>query len=98
MKSHNFVLTVDNEPGVLARITSVLHRYSINIDQLIVNASVNDPITRIEMDLSISEEAIALIVKRLGNLYNVHQAQSSTAQPTMTSNRRRNDAGNDLPR
>lgn len=70
MNPHRLVLLLDNCPGVLARVCTVLHRHASNIESLELQTQ-DDSTTRAAMTLSCPDDDLGLIAARLRNLVNV---------------------------
>lgn len=68
---HVLTLIVDNEPGVLARISGLFSGRGFNIDSLCVAETQNPKESRLTLVTSGNEEIIEQIKKQLNRLINV---------------------------
>jgi acetolactate synthase-1/3 small subunit len=73
MSSTNYLLSilVDNEPGVLSRISGLFSGRGFNIESLSVAATNNPEVSRITMVTSCEPQIIEQIKKQLNKLINV---------------------------
>ena len=71
MKKHTISLLVDNEPGVLARVSGLFSGRGFNIESLCVAETLDESVSRITL-VSWGDDAIAeQIKKQLNKLINV---------------------------
>jgi aspartate-semialdehyde dehydrogenase len=84
-------LVVQNRPGVLARVATVIHRYNANIEALTVDVGDDPSAAKITVVISLSQDRAALVCKRLEKLIDVisvrqenatHARAYSPTQPT----------------
>jgi acetolactate synthase-1/3 small subunit len=68
---HTLAIQVDNRPGVLARVTTLISGRGFNIDSLSVAETMDPEISLITVILSGSPKIIAQIIKQLRKLINV---------------------------
>ncbi len=78
MQKHTVSLLVDNEPGVLSRVTGLFSGRGFNIESLCVAATVDPAVSRITL-VTLGDDAIAeQIKKQLNKLVNVVKVQDLT--------------------
>jgi acetolactate synthase I/III small subunit len=70
-RKHLLALTVENKPGVLARIAGLFSRRGFNIDTLAVGPTEDPDISRITLTLDGAENPIDQVTKQLHKLVNV---------------------------
>ena len=71
MQNRVFKLLVDNNAGVLSRITGLFSRRGYNIESITAGATFNPQITRITIVASGDEEILAQIEKQVAKLVDV---------------------------
>ena len=71
MQNRVFQLLVDNNAGVLSRITGLFSRRGYNIESITAGATFNPQITRITIVASGDEEILAQIEKQVAKLVDV---------------------------
>ena len=71
MQNSVFQLLVDNNAGVLSRITGLFSRRGYNIESITAGATFNPQITRITIVASGDEEILAQIEKQVAKLVDV---------------------------
>ena len=71
MQNRVFQLLVDNNAGVLSRITGLFSRRGYNIESITAGATFNPQITRISIVASGDEEILAQIEKQVAKLVDV---------------------------
>lgn len=71
MQNRVFQLLVDNNAGVLSRITGLFSRRGYNIESITAGATSNPQITRITIVASGDEEILAQIEKQVAKLVDV---------------------------
>ena len=77
---HTLSITVDNEPGILARIAGLFTARGYNIESLTVSEiSGDDQVSRITIVTSASEPVIEQIIAQLDRLVPVHKVVDLTA-------------------
>ena len=78
MQKHTVSLLVDNEPGVLSRVTGLFSGRGFNIESLCVAETVDPAISRITL-VTLGDDAIAeQIKKQLNKLVNVVKVHDLT--------------------
>lgn len=78
---HVLSVLVDNEPGVLSRVTGLFSGRGFNIDSLTVAETTDPAISRISVVVPGSETILEQIKKQLNKLINVHKVTDLTAAP-----------------
>jgi acetolactate synthase-1/3 small subunit len=78
---HVLSVLVDNEPGVLSRVTGLFSGRGFNIDSLTVAETVDPTISRISVVVPGSETILEQIKKQLNKLINVHKVTDLTEAP-----------------
>lgn len=68
---HTLAVTVDNQPGVLARVTTMFRRRGFNIDSLTVGTTENPSISRMTIVVQGDDQIIEQVTKQLYKLVNV---------------------------
>ncbi|MBW2265717.1 MAG: acetolactate synthase small subunit [Deltaproteobacteria bacterium] len=78
MQKHTVSLLVDNEPGVLSRVTGLFSGRGFNIESLCVAETVDPAVSRITL-VTLGDDAIAeQIIKQLNKLVNVVKVHDLT--------------------
>ena len=72
MKKKVIVLFVDNNPGVLARITLLFAQRGFNISSLTVSETCIENVSRISIVVDAKEEIITQVIKQSSKLVEVH--------------------------
>lgn len=72
---HWLTLEVDNVPGVLARVTTILHRHGVNIEFLKVK-TVSGESHEVSMNIVCDSRDLTLIMRRMAALINVREVGS----------------------
>lgn len=68
---HTLSVLVENEPGVLARISSMFRRRNFNIESLAVGPTERHDVSRITLRVDCAEHALEQIEKQIHKLVNV---------------------------
>ena len=68
---HTVVATVDNKPGVLARVAGLFARRGYNIESLAVAPTDQDKFSRITFTVDVASSSLEQVVKQLDKLINV---------------------------
>lgn len=68
---HTIVTTVENKPGVLARVAGLFSRRGFNIESLAVAPTDDDRFSRITFTVDVETAPLEQIVKQLDKLINV---------------------------
>lgn len=71
MKKHTLSVTVENKPGVLTRVTTVIRRRGYNIESLTVGQTENPSISRITLVVTGDDQIIEQVTKQLYKLVDV---------------------------
>ncbi|MDR1166392.1 MAG: acetolactate synthase small subunit [Deltaproteobacteria bacterium] len=70
-RRHTLAILVDNRPGVLARVTTLISGRGFNIDSLSVAATMDPLVSLITLIITGSPKIISQIIKQLRKLINV---------------------------
>ena len=81
MKKHTLSVLVEDEAGVLTRISGLFARRGFNIESLAVGPTENEGISRITMVLPGDDRRIEQLIKQLYKLPNVLKVQDITQLP-----------------
>ena len=68
---HTIAVTVENKPGVLARVAGLFSRRGFNIHSLAVAPTENEKFSRITFTVDIEGTPLDQVVKQLDKLINV---------------------------
>ena len=68
---HTIVTTVENKPGVLARIAGLFARRGFNIESLAVAPTANDKFSRVTFTVDLASSPLEQVIKQLDKLINV---------------------------
>ena len=74
-KFHTIVTTVENKPGVLARVAGLFSRRGFNIESLAVAPTDEDHFSRITFTVDVESAPLEQVVKQLNKLINVVDIQ-----------------------
>ncbi len=77
------VVLVEDQPGVLTRVVSMMRRRSFNIDSITVGHSEQPGISRITMVVSAPEDQVEQIAKQLYKVIEVLKVTDVTHVPTV---------------
>ncbi len=77
---HTIVTTVENKPGVLARVAGLFARRGFNIESLAVAPTANERFSRITFTVDVASASLEQVVKQLDKLINV--VEISELSPT----------------
>ena len=83
MSKYVIAVYVDNKPGVLTRVSSMLTRRAFNIDTLTVGEIENPAYSRITISLSGDEYTKNQIVAQLHKLHNVQKVKVLSDESTL---------------
>lgn len=72
---HTIVTTVENKPGVLARVSGLFSRRGFNIESLAVAPTDDERFSRITFTVDVASAPLEQIVKQLNKLINVVEIQ-----------------------
>jgi acetolactate synthase-1/3 small subunit len=81
---HTIVALVENEPGVLNRVVSLLRRRNYNIDSLTVGRTANPDVSRMTIVIDSSVTNTAQVEKNLWKLINVIKVENMTDAPLLS--------------
>lgn len=81
MRKHTLSVTVENQPGVLTRVTTLFRRRGYNIDSLTVGATENPSLSRITIVVAGDESIIEQVTKQLYKLVDVTKIVDITEEP-----------------
>jgi acetolactate synthase-1/3 small subunit len=82
-RKHLLALTVENRPGVLARIAGLFSRRGFNIDTIAVGPTEDPNISRITLTLDGAENPIDQVTKQLHKLVNVIKIRDMEPRQTI---------------
>ena len=71
MKTHILSVLVENQAGVLARVSSLFSRRGYNIEALSVGPTENSEISRITISVNVEGHALDQVIHQLDKLVNV---------------------------
>jgi acetolactate synthase-1/3 small subunit len=71
MKTHTLSVLVENQAGVLARVSSLFSRRGYNIEALSVGPTENPEISRITISVNVEGHALDQVIQQLDKLVNV---------------------------
>jgi acetolactate synthase-1/3 small subunit len=83
MKSHTFVVTVEDQPGVLNRISSLFRRRAYNIESLTVGHTDRTGVSRMTMVVLTDDATAHRIEANLYKLVNVISVENITQSPAV---------------
>ena len=83
MKAHTFVVTVEDLPGVLNRISSLFRRRGFNIESLTVGHTERPGVSRMTLVALTDEAGAARFKAHLYKLVNVISVDDITAKPSV---------------
>jgi len=83
MKPHTFIVTVEDEPGVLNRVSSLFRRRGYNIESLTVGRTERAGISRMTIVVMTDDAGAVRIEANLYKLVNVISVQDITASPAV---------------
>lgn len=71
MARHTLSILVQDQPGVLARISALFSRRAYNIESLAVGTTETEGVSRMTVVVNVDEHALEQITKQLNKLINV---------------------------
>ena len=80
---HTLVALVENKPGVLNRVASLMRRRSFNIDSLAVGTTEDPAVSRMTIVIDASKTNAEMVERNLYKLVNVIDVQDVTNLPTV---------------
>ena len=83
MMKHTLSVVVENHPGVLARVATLLRRRGYNIDSLAVGRTENPTISRMTIVVEGDDVVIEQVTKQLHKLIETIKIYDVTDQPTV---------------
>lgn len=83
MQLHTFVVTVEDEPGVLNRVASLFRRRGYNIESLTVGHTEKPGVSRMTITVPTDEAGAHRIEANIYKLVNVISVRDLTAQPAV---------------
>lgn len=83
-RKHVLSITVENRPGVLARVAGLFSRRGFNIDTLSVGPTDDPNISRITLTLDGASQPIDQVTKQLHKLVNVLKIRDMEPETTVT--------------
>jgi acetolactate synthase-1/3 small subunit len=81
--THTLVALVENKPGVLNRVASLMRRRNFNIHSLAVGETEDPAVSRMTIVIDASKTNAALVERNLHKLVNVIEVQDVTSMPTV---------------
>jgi acetolactate synthase-1/3 small subunit len=81
---NTFVVRVENVPGVLTRVASLIRRRGFNIESLTVGHAETEGVSRMTIVVDTDELGARRVVANLYKLINVLRVDNITAQPSVT--------------
>ncbi len=83
-RMNTFVVRVENVPGVLTRVASLIRRRGFNIESLTVGHTETDGVSRMTIVVDTDELGARRVEANLYKLINVLRVDNITAQPSVT--------------
>jgi acetolactate synthase-1/3 small subunit len=83
MTPHTFVVTVEDEPGVLNRVASLFRRRNYNIDSLTVGRTAQPGVSRMTIVVPTDEAGAQRVAANLYKLVNVISVKDITDSPAV---------------
>ena len=80
---HTLVALVENKPGGLNRVASLMRRRNFNIDSLAVGTTEDPAVSRMTIVIDASKTNAAMVERNLYKLVNVIDVQDVTNLPTV---------------
>jgi len=80
---HRLVAVVNDRPGVLNRVSSLMRARNFNIDSLAVSRTDREGTSRMTISLHGDDVAVEQATKQLYRLIDVLKVQDVTAEPTV---------------
>ena len=80
-----FIVHVEDQPGVLTRVSSLIRRRGFNIESLTVGHTERPGVSRMTIVIESDELAVARIEANLYKLVNVIRVDNVTPQPAAVS-------------
>ena len=83
MKPHTFIVTVEDQPGVLNRVSSLFRRRGYNIESLTVGRTERPGVSRMTIVVMTDEAGAVRIEANLYKLVNVISVSDITSCPAV---------------
>src|SRR5512136_2914621 len=80
---HSFVVYLDDQPGVLNRVASLLRRRAFNIESLTVGHTERPGVSRMTLVLEAGGDEARRLLVNLHRLINVIRVEDVTDRPTV---------------
>ncbi len=84
LRQSTLVVLVEDQPGVLTRVVSMMRRRSFNIDSITVGHSEQPGVSRITMIVSAPEDQVEQVSKQLYKVIEVLKVTDVTDVPTVS--------------
>ena len=84
MNLHTFVVHVENKPGVLTRVSSLIRRRGFNLESLTVGHAETEGVSRMTIVVATDELGARRVEANLYKLINVLRIDNITGQPSVT--------------
>jgi len=84
MNLHTFVVHVENKPGVLTRVSSLIRRRGFNIESLTVGHAESEGVSRMTIVVSTDDFGARRVQSNLYKLIDVLRVDDVTARPAVT--------------
>ena len=75
MQRHTLAVLVDNESGVLSKVSNLFSRKGFNIESLAVGTTYDPAISRITIEVITDEARVELLCNQLRKLFPVHSVK-----------------------
>ncbi len=85
LKKHVIVASVDNNPGVVSRISGLFTRRGYNIESLVTGVTENPKVYKLVITLIASEEEANLLIRQLGRVMEVIEVYLAAERECVTS-------------
>ena len=80
MQRHTLAVLVDNESGVLSKVSNLFSRKGFNIESLAVGTTDDPAISRITIEVITDEARVELLCNQLRKLFPVHSVKRLTPE------------------
>ena len=84
MSLHTFVVLVENKPGVLTRVSSLIRRRGFNIESLTVGHAETEGVSRMTIVVSTDDFGARRVESNLYKLIDVLRVDNVTGRPSVT--------------
>lgn len=84
MNLHTFVVLVENKPGVLTRVSSLIRRRGFNIESLTVGHAETEGVSRMTIVVSTDDFGARRVESNLYKLIDVLRVDDITSRPSVT--------------